>query len=118
MGKEREILSKIHLSEGDDLEEFVNAYDDLNITSNIKEDFPKNYNKDKHELYWTPLMIACKYARKIDPKLIKEIISRSNINAQDNEGYTALMLASIYSNDSSSENTVQMLLDTEANVNI
>ena len=70
----------------------------------------------------TPLIIATKYSNHIEnrKKLIEILIKHDSINLdiQDSDGWTALMIASRDSNSDSTENTVKMLIEAGADLNL
>ena len=64
----------------------------------------------------TPLMIACKHS---SVKSIQVLLTAgADVNMQDNDGFTALMMASINCNEMSSMECVRELLQAGADVNL
>jgi len=52
------------------------------------------------------------------PELLKKIINDYDINSQTNNRWTALILATRYSNKCSTEGTVKMLIESKANLDL
>ena len=68
---------------------------------------------------WNILMLAVRYAKKYSPETIKALIAKEpNINYQDNDGWTALMIASRFSNEESSLESVKLLIDSGADLDL
>ena len=62
--------------------------------------------------------LCMKYAILGQYKNLKSIVSPSNIDTKNKVGWTALMLACRNSNKTSNNETVKLLLDNKANVNL
>ncbi|AZL89394.1 ankyrin repeat protein [Megavirus baoshan] len=73
----------------------------------------------RNKLEWTPLMIACINNKKCDNIGIIKLLIKcgSDINAQNNNGTTPLMMASYFTNHYD-KNVVQLLLENKADPNI
>ncbi|AGD92374.1 putative ankyrin repeat protein [Megavirus lba] len=88
----------------------------------IITDYLTNHMDEIHmrnKLQWTPLMIACINNKKCNNiNIIKLLIKcGSDVNAQNNNGTTPLMMASYYTNHYD-KNIVQLLLENKADPNI
>ncbi|ANB50573.1 putative ankyrin repeat protein [Powai lake megavirus] len=88
----------------------------------IITDYLTNHMDEIHvrnKLQWTPLMIACINNKKCNNfNIIKLLIKYgSDVNAQNNNGTTPLMMASYYTNHYD-KNIVQLLLENKADPNI
>jgi len=79
----------------------------------------------KNDLGWTALMIACanssilKQSDSSDNKIIRLLLeNNADVNLQNSDGLSALILASKYSSSASNPETVKLLLEYKANVNL
>ena len=67
----------------------------------------------------TPLIFSSQMSRKSDNKIVRMLLDAgADVNFQDNNGWTALKYASRFSNDSSTERTVKMLLEAKTKTKI
>jgi hypothetical protein len=73
-----------------------------------------NQNLSRYQNKLNILMFSCLFSKKYSSyKIIKILLGHPDIdvNSQDDEGWSALMLASRYSNTSSTQETVKILLE-------
>lgn len=81
--------------------------------------FPENDDLQKDG--WTPLMLASRYSNDLyfTNKSIQNLIDEEkDINAQNINGTTSLMLASLYSNEDSTLENVKELISAGADLNL
>nr|WBF70808.1 putative ankyrin repeat protein [Megavirus caiporensis] len=88
----------------------------------IITDYLTNHMDEIHvrnKLQWTPLMIACINKKKCDNIGIIKLLIKcgADVNAQNNNGTTPLMMASYYTKHYD-KNVVQLLLENKADPNI
>ena len=96
-------------------EEIKDFYWDIESINELLQNSDSNVNKkDAKEL--TPLLWST--LNGVDLSIIKKLIKRgANLEDVDKDGNSSLMLASQYSNDSSSLKHVQLLIQSGANIN-
>ncbi|AZL89898.1 ankyrin repeat protein [Megavirus baoshan] len=81
----------------------------------------KNYPDELYEINSTGetiLIIAIRLRKKLTLILLSQITEEFDIDAQDNNGWTALMWACRYANQSYSFDLIDMLLDKGVDTNI
>jgi len=89
--------------------------DEGKLLNLVKRLPPEDVNKVNIEGQ-TALIYASEYGYSEIVKLLVDV--QADVNIQKNNGWTALILASTYSNTSSNIETVKLLIDAQADINI
>lgn len=99
-------------------EDLKNAISSLDLGQIEKYVNPSNINAQDKDGY-TALMVAARYSRKDENKLVEKLISYgADVNLVSNKGWTALMLSVRCTTNDSMIETAKMLLDNGADPNI
>jgi ankyrin repeat protein len=83
-------------------------FDNINVNQFM------NFYHGNYEYYSNILLFSCRYSKKLSSDKIVEMLlehPKIDVNLQNNNGWTALMVASRTSNTDSTEETVKMLLE-------
>ena len=79
----------------------------------------KEYINHQNSKRWTAVHIFCRNSKNMNLDILRILIEAgADINLQTMTGWTALMIASRYTNENSTEGTVEILIKAGANLNI
>ena len=85
------------------------------ITNGAREDIKKNQG-------WNLPMVVARYSNKYAPETVQKVIDDAvkvgSLNSQDADGWTPLMLASRFSREGSSIDTVKAIINAGADLDI